>query len=237
MKTSFRPCNAFACLLALVLVAGCASTKESNYQQTVSGPIPRPNQIWVYDFAGSPADVPPESALSGQSAYAAPQTPDQIALGRKLGAEIAGQLVQEINAMGMPAAIASGGTRPKLNDIVIEGSILSVQTGNAAERVTIGFAAGDTELKVAIEGFHMTSSGLRELGSEDLGAKGAETPGAAFGLATMLATHNPAGFIVSTGMKAYGEESGSDTIQGRAKQIAKQIGDQLRTRFQQQGWI
>jgi hypothetical protein len=237
MKTSFRPCNAFACLLALVLVAGCASTKESNYQQTVSGPIPRPNQIWVYDFAGSPADVPPESALSGQSAYAAPQTPDQIALGRKLGAEIAGQLVQEINAMGMPAAIASGGTRPKLNDIVIEGSILSVQTGNAAERVTIGFAAGDTELKVAIEGFHMTSSGLRELGSEDLGAKGAETPGAAFGLATMLATHNPAGFIVSTGMKAYGEESGSDTIQGRGKQIAKQIGDQLRTRFQQQGWI
>jgi hypothetical protein len=112
-----------------------------------------------------------------------------------------------------------------------------VQTGNATERVTIGFAAGDTELKVAIEGFHMTPSGLRELGSEDLGAKGAETPGAAFGLATMLATHNPAGFIVSTGMKAYGEESGSDTIEGRAKQIAKQIGDQLRTRFQQQGWI
>lgn len=237
MKTSFRACNAFACLLTLVLVTGCASTQESSYQQTVSGPIPRPNQIWVYDFAGSPADVPPESALSGQSAYAAPQTPDQIALGRKLGAEIAGQLVQEINAMGMPAAIASGGTRPKLNDIVIEGSILSVQTGNATERVTIGFAAGDTELKVAIEGFHMTASGLRELGSEDLGAKGAETPGAAFGLATMLATHNPAGFIVSTGMKAYGEESGSDTIEGRAKQIAKQIGDQLRTRFQQQGWI
>src|SRR5579863_8927432 len=77
MKTRSRPCNAvFECLTLVILVAGCASTQESNYQQLATGPIPRPNQIWVYDFAASPADVPPESALAGQSAYAAPQTPD-----------------------------------------------------------------------------------------------------------------------------------------------------------------
>jgi Domain of unknown function (DUF4410) len=236
MKTRFLPYNVCASLLTMVLVAACASTKETNVQQTSYGSLPRPNQIWVYDFAASPADVPPESALAG-SGYAAPETPDQLAQGRQLGAQIAGEVVQQINAIGMPAAIASAGTRPQLNDLVIEGSILSVQTGNAAERVTIGFAAGDTELKVAVEGFHMTTSGLHELGSADLAAKGAETPGAAFGLATMLATHNPAGFIVSTGMKAYGEESGSDTIAGRAKQIGQQIADQLKTKFQQQGWI
>jgi hypothetical protein len=236
MKTRFLPYNVCASLLTMVLLAGCASTKETNVQQTSYGSLPRPNQIWVYDFAASPADVPPESALAG-SGYAGPETPDQLAQGRQLGAQIAGEVVQQINAMGLPAAIASAGTRPQLNDIVIEGSILSVQTGNAAERVTIGFAAGDTELKVAVEGFHMTTNGLHELGSADLTAKGAETPGAAFGLATMLATHNPAGFIVSTGMKAYGEESGSDTIAGRAKQIGQQIADQLKTKFQQQGWI
>jgi hypothetical protein len=236
MKTRFLPYNVCASLLTMVLLAACASTKETNVQQMSYGNLPRPNQIWVYDFAASPADVPPESALAG-SGFAAPETPDQLAHGRQLGAQIAGEVVQQINAMGMPAAIASTGTRPQLNDIVIEGSILSIQTGNAAERVTIGFAAGDTELKVAVEGFHMTTSGLHELGSADLAAKGAETPGAAFGLATMLATHNPAGFIVSTGMKAYGEESGSDTIAGRAKQIGQQIADQLKTKFQQQGWI
>jgi hypothetical protein len=237
MKTRFVPYNAFACLLALVLLAGCASTKESDYQQKVTGPLPPPSHIWVYDFAASPADVPPHSALANQSTFGAPETPDQLAQGRQLGAEIAGQLVQEISAMGLPAAVASRGTRPQVNDIVIEGSLLSVQTGNATERVTIGFAAGDTELKVAVEGFHMTPSGLREIGSADETAKGAETPGAAFGLATMLATHNPAGFIVSTGMKAYGEESGKDTIQGRAKQIAQDIAQKLKLRFQQQGWI
>jgi Domain of unknown function (DUF4410) len=224
-------------MLALCVLVGCASTTVSDRQQVTTGTLPRPGQIWVYPFAASPADVPPNSTLAGQDAYAAPQTEQQVAEGRHLGAEIAGQLVQQINAMGMPAAIASAATRPQLNDIVVEGSILSVQQGNAAERVTIGFAAGDTDLQVAVEGFHVTTTGLREIGAGDLNAKGAETPGAAVGLATMIATHNPAGFIVSTGMKAYGEESGNDTIEGRARQIAKQVADVFKTKFQQQGWI
>ena len=57
------------------------------------------------------------------------------------------------------------------------------------------------------------------------------------GLASLIATRNPAGLIVSAGMKVYGEESGSNTIQGRAKAISKEIADALKTRFQQQGWI
>jgi hypothetical protein len=35
----------------------------------------------------------------------------------------------------------------------------------------------------------------------------------------------------------YGEESGSSTIEGRVKQTVKEISDQLKTRFQQEGWI
>jgi Domain of unknown function (DUF4410) len=226
-----------AYVLTLTVLAGCASTAITDRQQVMTGPLPRPGQVWVYPFAATPADVSPESGLYGQPEYAAPVTPQQLAEGRHLGAEIAGQLVQQINAMGMPAAIASAATRPQLNDIVIEGSILSFQNGNAAERVTIGFAAGDTSLKVAVEGFHMTTAGLKPMGSGDADAKGAETPGAAVGLATALATHNPAGLLISTGMKAYGEESGNDTIEGRARQISKQVADVLQKRFQQQGWI
>src|SRR5271167_4862088 len=121
------------CLIALATMAGCASTSVSNRQQFVTGTLPRPAQIWVYPFAASPADVPPESSLAGQlPADAAPQTAEQIAEGRKLGAQIATQLVQGIIGLGMPAAVASAATRPQLNDLVIEGTILSVQQGNAA---------------------------------------------------------------------------------------------------------
>lgn len=237
MKTQ-RSANQFvACLIGLAITAGCASTSVSERQEVVTGNIPRPGQIWVYPFAATPADVPPESALAGDAAYTAPQTAEQIAEGRKLGSQIATQLVQEIIGMGLPAAIASATTRPQLNDLVIEGSLLSVQQGSAAERVTIGFAAGESEMKVAVEGFEMTATGLRKLGSGDVGSTGSKTPGSAVGLATLIATHNPAGFIVSTGMKVYGEKSGSNTIEGRDKQIAQKIGAALKTRFQQEGWI
>jgi len=225
------------CLIALAITAGCASTTVSNRQQFASGYLPQPNQIWVYPFAATPADVPPESALAGNAGSAAPQTPQQIAEGRKLGLAIATQVVQEIIGMGLPAAIGSAATRPQLNDVVIEGTLLSVQQGNAAERVTIGFAAGESQLKVAVEGFQMTPNGLRKLGSGDIGSTGNKTPGMSVGLISMLVTHNPAGLILTTGMKAYGEASGSNTIEGRVSQIAKEIGGALKTRFQLQGWI
>jgi hypothetical protein len=38
-------------------------------------------------------------------------------------------------------------------------------------------------------------------------------------------------------MKVYGEESGKSTVEGRAQQTAKEIAAQLKTRFQEQGWI
>ena len=238
MKTQCSSDKFVACLIALSMAAGCASTKDTERQQLVTGSIPRPAQIWVYDFAATPADIPAGSAIADQpSANTTPQTAEQIAEGRKLGYEIAAELVQDIRAMGMPAANASSTTRPQLNDLVIQGCLLSVQQGSAAERVSIGFAAGESELKVAVEGFQMTANGLRKLGSGETDATGSKTPGSAVGLASLVATHNPAGFIISTGMKVYGEKSGSSTVEGRAKQIAKHIADALQKRFQEQGWI
>jgi hypothetical protein len=38
-------------------------------------------------------------------------------------------------------------------------------------------------------------------------------------------------------MKVYGEASGSSKVEGRAKSTAKEIADQLKLRFEQQGWI
>ena len=51
------------------------------------------------------------------------------------------------------------------------------------------------------------------------------------------ATANPIGLIVVSGTKIYGEVSGSSKVQGRAKKTADEIAEQLRIRFQEQGWI
>jgi len=66
---------------------------------------------------------------------------------------------------------------------------------------------------------------------------GNKTPGMAVGVASWAITHNPAGFILTTGLKSYGELSGSNTIEGRVQKTSNEIGAQLKTRFQEQGWI
>ena len=225
-------------LMALLMTAGCASTKVTSRSEQVYGQLPRPDTIWVYDFAATPADVPDESSLAGQySEHSTPQTDEEIANGRKLGVEIAAQLVEQIRAMGMPAARAMAGTTPQINDIVIRGYLISYNAGSAAKRIMIGFGSGASDLKVAVEGFQMTAQGLRKLGSGTTSSTSGETPGADLGVLGLIATHNPAGLIISSGMKIYGQESGKSTIEGRAKQTAKEIADVLKKRFQEQGWI
>jgi hypothetical protein len=92
-------------------------------------------------------------------------------------------------------------------------------------------------LRTAVEGYQITPQGPRKLGSGTVDSGGSKSPGAVLGVAGLAATGNPAGLIISTGIKVYGEESGKSTVEGRAQQTAKEIADVLKQRFQQQGWI
>ncbi len=88
----------------LLVVAGCASTKVTSHEQLVSGDLPRPERKWVYNFGATPADLPADSELIGQyDEHTTPQTDEEIATGRELDAQIAGELVRRIREMGVPA--------------------------------------------------------------------------------------------------------------------------------------
>jgi hypothetical protein len=225
-------------LFTLVLAAGCASTEVTDQRQFVTGPLPRPGNILVCDFVANPAEVPADSVFAGRdTAPAVPPTAEQLAAGRQAGAEIALQLVEDIRELGMPVHRAPRGTKAQLNDIVIRGYILSVDEGSTIKRVTIGFGSGKSTLKVAVESFQMTSRGLRKLGSSNVNAGGNKVPGSEMGLAALLVTGNPVGLIVGGSVRAYNEVSGNNRVKGRTKQIAREIADQLKIRFQVQCWI
>jgi hypothetical protein len=137
----------------------------------------------------------------------------------------------------LPAVRASSGTKPRINDLVIRGYLLSIDEGDATKRVAIGFGSGASELMAAVEGFEVTAQGLRKLGSGSVDSGGSSSPGAALGVVGTVATANPVGLIVSTGVKVQGEYSGSSKIEGRAQAAAKEIADKIRPKFQKQGWI
>jgi hypothetical protein len=225
-------------LLASIIFSGCASTTVTDRDEYTGGLLPRPDQIIVYDFSANPADVPPESALAGlYSNYAPPQTAEQVATSSELGMEIARELVAAIQAMGLPAVQNSAGVVPQEGDLVIKGYFVSIEQGSAGKRMLIGFGSGNAELKTMVEGYLVTPEGLRRLGSGEVNASGNKTPGMLLGAATFAATDNPAGLIISGVTKVAGQETGDSTIQGDAKRTAKEIADQLKVKFEEQGWI
>jgi hypothetical protein len=234
-----RSCSAASALaVALAVVAGCASTTVTQQTPMVSETITRPNRIWVYDFVASPGDIPADSAIAGRiSAPRKPPTPEQIATGNQLGGLIAQELAADIQARGISAVRAGPGSAPQVGDGVIRGYLVSVEGGSAAKRFVIGFGSGKSEMDTVVEGYQMTPQGLRKLGSGTLSSSGAKTPGAVVPAAVAIASGNPVGLIVVGGAKIYGEVSGKNTLQGRAKATADAIAEQLKIRFQDRGWI
>src|SRR5690348_3392589 len=109
--------SAVACLFALVLVSGCASTDVTNRKTYAGPPLPRPDHIYIYDFTADPDKVPPESSFSGQNA--GKPTPEQLQVTEQVGAEVAKQLVADLREAGLPAVQAAGQPAPQVNDIVI----------------------------------------------------------------------------------------------------------------------
>jgi hypothetical protein len=146
-------------------------------------------------------------------------------------------LAQRVREIGLPAEVASSNTRPRVNDLVLRGYFISIDQGSAAKRFVIGFGSGASELTTAVEGYQMTVHGLRKLGSDTVQAGGNKMPGEALGVVGLIATSNPAGLIIGSGVKVVGEATGRSKIEGRAKATAKEIANQLHTRFQEWGWI
>ena len=226
------------CLFALVALAGCASTKVTGSRNYQGERLARPDRIIVHDFAATPADIPAWSAAAGRhAAPSTPQTAEAIETGRKLGAEVAKQLVAEIRDMGLPAELAAGQPEPRVGDIVITGYFESIDEGSRFKRMAIGFGSGKAKLRTQVEGYVKTDQGLRKLGSREIDSGGGKTPGLAVPLAVTIATANPIGLIASSALKVGGEVTGRSTIKGSAKRTAKKIADELSIAFEEQGWL
>ena len=227
------------CVLVLVVAAGCASTKVIGRDSKIgTEKIARPDRIYVYPFAATPADIPSWSAAAKR--YAQPSelpTPEELEVGRKVGGLVAKELVTEIAKMGLLAEEGNPQSQPRPNDLMLIGYFEAVEEGSTVKRLALGFGSGATELTTSLEGYQMTKNGPRQLGSEKLDSSGAKTPGLFVPLAVLAATSNPIGLIVMGGAKVAMEVTGKSKIEGAAQRTAEAIAEQLRVRFKEQGWV
>lgn len=228
-----------AALLGLGLLAACASTDITQRDEYRGPKLPRPGRIIVYDFAATPTDLPAWSdARAAYDQAGAQMTAAELAAGRKLGADVARELVTKINDTGMHAVRAAGQPAPELNDVVLIGYFTSVDPGSGAERVLIGFGKGAASVGAHAEGYHMTESGMAKLGGGTVSSGGGgKSPGLVVPALVTIATANPIGLVVGGAVKAEGEISGSSGAKGSADHIADEIAKLLKGKFQEQGWI
>lgn len=222
----------------LVAALGCASTKVSDVDEYSGGQLPKPGRIIVDNFVVTPDDLPAWAQTQLEVAPPTkPMTPKELEAGRKLGASVAGELVQKIDAMGLNAVTAAGQPPPRQNDLVMVGYFTSVDTGSAVERVVVGFGEGDASLQTHVAAYRMNAGSLQKLGSGTTTTGGGKTPGVILPAAVTIATANPIGLAVGGAVKAEGEISGRTTIEGSGKQTADKIAQVLEKRFREQGWI
>ncbi len=228
------------CVIALaVATGGCASTEVTKRDSRIGDTkIPRPERIYVYPFASMPSDLPPWSAAAGR--YGEPTqlpSPEEEEVGRMIGDLVAKELVEEIGEMGLKAYKRNKNSLPRPNDLMIMGYFEAVEEGSTVKRLALGFGSGATELTTTVEGYQMTKEGPRLLGSQELQYEGGKTPGMIVPLGVMAVTGNPIGLVVMGGAKVAMEATGRSKVEGAAEQTAKTIADQLRVRFEEQGWI
>ncbi len=220
-----------ASVLGLVVLMGCASSQTAQRQSyAAQEQIPRPGRIIIYDISATPSDIPATAAITGSySQRPAPQTAEEIQLGRQLGARVAADLVRSILDMGMPAQQAGLGPPPQMGDVLITGQFISIDEGDRAKRVFIGFGKGSGKLQTHIEGYLVTPEGHRLLGSRQIDTAGGKLPGLLVSGAVSVATGSPIGLLVNSVLTVKGEKKeGSETMEGAANRTDDEIAKELK---------
>jgi len=224
--------------VALTVMPGCARVSTGAVQMSTDR-LPRPELILVHDFQVSPDKVQLDSAISSQikRAVKGNEAEDRLEVEQEVSRDLTKTLVDEIQKLGLraePATMASPVAGPTLS---IEGQIVSIDEGNKAKRLAIGFGSGESEVRTLTQVYEVTSGDEHHL-VEDVytTTESSKKPGfgpfAGMGAAAGVAAARVA---AAAGVGVIGARS--QTVEADAGHGAKQIAKELAKFFVEQGWI
>jgi hypothetical protein len=228
-----------AALVGALAFVGCAPTQvQSTYQRDAS--MPRPEQVLVYDFAVSPVDVQLDRGVSAQleeMAKGTPRTEQEIQLGQKAARAVSNELVERINAMGLPARRVVGAPSRWERAVLVEGQFVSIDEGNRTERTVIGLGAGRSSVQTLVQVYETRGAQLVRLEEFATDAASGYKPGAAetMGMGAAAGTLAVSAAVTAAGTVA--SEAFGANVEADAERTAKEVAEKLRAYFTEQGWI
>jgi hypothetical protein len=237
LNHSFKLFGQFAFCL---WIAGCAQTNVRTTEEIARSGLPRPQQVLIYNFVVTPADIQENSSIFARIARNmgnTNQTAEEIQLGHEVADALATELTQKIAAMGLNPVRAIENMPVSQGSILITGHFVNIDEGNRLRRNVIGLGLGKSSLDTEVRLLAPGPSGYQELITFEAHADSGDMPGAAvMGPAGAAAGAGTAAVIAANaavgGVKSYKSSSAQ-----QAKKIADKISPQLGNYFVQQGWI
>jgi hypothetical protein len=193
--------NASWCL-GLLLLAGCASERVTS-ELPVAGKILPPDRILVHRF-----QVVPQGSEYGTAPFQ--QTAEELRVGRLLGEAIATNLVAELKARGVNAAMARDDSPPKDETVWIFGRFMHLESPRLSNLVG-GYTFADP-LRTRVLIFQGSGSNVQAIAQAD------------------TATDS----VVNAGMAPEAEKAAVDAD---AKRVAKEAAARIAAYYQKRGFM
>jgi hypothetical protein len=203
--------------------------------------LAKPPQVIVYDF-NIPSDVITidhshaahildNGPIARRRGDAGEQS-DPEAVAAKVQSAFSKGLIKELSKTSIPttSAASSTGANPPVGALIVRGDFTSINEGDAAKRIIIGFGRGASDVKAHVIVSQVGQGDPIVLAEFNLDSASGKKPGAA---ATMGASSTSA--AASAG--AAGETDRRATVQGDTSRMAKVVAKQIENVMVTQQWI
>ncbi len=223
-------------LLAVAAGFGCASAGVTETRQYAEeSEVAKPSVVLVYDFSTTAADVMVDTRgpkiIGGDGTHA-----EKDELSRQVAKALSESLVEQLGERGIQARRADAGTLPPLNALLVKGRFLTMDEGDRTSRVVVGFGAGSSELRIVVEVFQATASGVRPLSEAQAEASGSKMPGLAIPVAGGAAAGTAAVSATISGVMNVTREARGG-LEADAARLAEKIADRAKAFYERRGWL
>jgi len=146
-----------AVFVSAVCVSACARTVVRPETKIRNFRLPRPQQIVVYDFAVTEAEVfeePIKKML--KEAGGASEREQAHEIGQHVAKALAEELVRKLHDLGFVVERRPRGTPIESHQLLISGVFLDIDEGNRLGRLVIGFGFGSSRVDTEVHVYYGT---------------------------------------------------------------------------------
>ena len=235
--------------LVFFVVQGCASVDTQTYPQGRRGAIlAKPDKLFVYDFAVSPGEVTLDDGIGEDVAKVVkgtegtPKAQMELELGRKVAVALSENLVIELGKYGILAERTSAPPPSQGQVLIVKGQFLSIDEGNATQRMVIGFGLGRSVVRAHGQVYEVSPKGNKFLSDFFSEVKSSRKPGMGpmVGVGAVAGTAATAA-AVSGGLGVTAEMADalpfSASLVANVKKMAKDLAERAARFYVKQAWL